>query len=519
MLPREDVIKELSKVCQHGRDIINPYTGQHMYIPCGTCDTCIDKKRTSRSIKCEVQKSLSRYCYFVTLTYDSLCVPKCTISHFEDDIYCIEARPRRPFYRLIKKGKRRIKRYVRGLSMTDSFKEYFKSTPEYIQEFTAKASLSMEGKYRWLIGKYGYLSRKDFQLFAKRLRFKCSKITGKYETIHMYYVGEYTPKHFRPHFHFLLFFDSERLASSIGSIINSCWRFGRVDWSLARKDAASYVAAYVNSSVRLPYHLRESPACRPFSRFSNKFGDSLFDAAKYRAMQGRFSTFLDGVPCEINGSLLSIRPWRSVIDSVFFRYASNPRMSCDELYHVTRQVRNVVERFRRNQSDTLYRIARRVTKFYSSLDFFSERLLRDQDQSLSDVLYYARVVPDDVGEKVLTDERVQGQLYRLFRMVYSFFEYRELFSADYDMIMSALRQSQEFFRARDYKALTDSLTFIEESGEDLLDIYMLPSVHAFSSKNSLLDDASRLAHVKIERAIKHREINDLNMKFVNYGTI
>lgn len=533
MLPREDVVKELSKVCQHGRDVINPYTGQHMYVPCGNCDTCLDKKKTSHSIKCEVQKSLSRYCYFVTLTYAQRYVPKCTISHVKDDLYCMEARPRSPIYKVVKKGKRRYKRLVRGLSMTDSFKEYFKATPTYIKEFTAQASLSIGGVYRNLIDKYGYLSRKDFQLFAKRLRFRCSLITGKYETIHLYYVGEYTPIHFRPHFHFLLFFDSEELASRIGQIIYTCWPFGRVDYSSARKDAASYVASYTNSTSRIPYHIGQSKSCRPFSRFSNRFGESLFDAAKYRAVQGRFSLFLDGVPCDINGILLSVRPWRSVIDSVFFRYASNPRMSCDELYHITRQVRSVVERFREKESESLSSIARRIVKFYSSLDFISERLLRDQDQSLSDVLYYARVVPDELGERCITDDRVHGQLYRLFRMVYSFFQYRELFDADYDTIMSALRQSREFFSVRDYKALTDSLTFVEESGEDLLDIYLLPSAHTFGNdrreadfdkddpppKNSLLVDAARLAHDKIERSVKHREINDLNMKFVHYGTL
>ena len=208
-------------------------------------------------------------------------------------------------------------------------------------------------------------------------------------------------------------------------------------------------------------------------------------------------------------------------------------MSCDELYHITRQVRSVVERFREKESESLSSIARRIVKFYSSLDFISERLLRDQDQSLSDVLYYARVVPDELGERCITDDRVHGQLYRLFRMVYSFFQYRELFDADYDTIMSALRQSREFFSVRDYKALTDSLTFVEESGEDLLDIYLLPSAHTFGNdrreadfdkddpppKNSLLVDAARLAHDKIERSVKHREINDLNMKFVHYGTL
>lgn len=521
MLPREHVVKELSKVCQHGRDVVNPYTGQHMYVPCGTCDTCLERKKTSRSIKCEVQKSISRYCYFGTLTYNQLCVPKSTITHVEDDIYCLKVRPRYSIYKTIKKGKRRFKRLIRGLSMTDSFEEYFQATPEYIKEFTAQASLSIDGKYPGLINKYGYLSRKDFQLFMKRLRFKCSLITGKYELLHVYYVGEYTPKHFRPHFHFLLFFDSDALAKSIRQIVYKSWPYGRVDISAARKDAASYVAGYVNSSTRLPYHLSQSTGCRPFSRFSNRFGESLFDAARYRAIQGRFSLFLDGVPCLVNDSLLMVRPWRTVVDSVFFRYASNPRLSCHELYHIIRQVQSIVERYREDGVESLYKIATRLTKFYTSINGLSDRFLREQDPVLSDVLYYARVVPDDIGEESLTDERIRGQFYRLFRIVYSFLQYRGLFNADYDTIMSAIRQSQEFFSVCDYKALTDSLTFVEESGEDLLDIYMLPSVYVFENRdgNELLVDAARFAHCKVEKSVKHREINDLNIKFVQYGTL
>lgn len=533
MLSRESVIKELSKVCQHGKDIVNPYTGQHMYVPCGTCDACLEQKKTLRSLKCEAQKSISRYCYFGTLTYDQVTVPKCTIDYVKDDLYRLKVRPRPTLYRTIKKGKRRYKRVIKGLSMTDSFVEYFRSTPDYMREFREQASLNVKNKYPWLERYYGYLSRRDFQLFMKRLRYRCAKIVGKYEKIHLFYVGEYGPVHFRPHFHFLLFFDSPQLASCIRQVVYKSWPYGRVDFSTARKDAVSYVASYVNSFTRLPYHLLQSAGCRPFSRFSDGFGSDLFDAARYRATQGKFAGLVDGVSCVVNGRLLTIRPWRSIIDPVFFRYASNPRMSCHELYHVIRQVRSVVERFREERSDTLSRIASRVVKFYLSLDFISERLLHDQDQSLSDVLYYARVVPDDVGEKQLTDDRVHGQLYRLFRCVYSFLQYRDLFDATYDVIMSALKQSQEFFRARDYKALTDSLSFIEDSGEDLLDIYMLPSARAFGNDrreaevgivndpppdplNSLLVDATRLAHVKVERAVKHREINDRNIKFVNH---
>lgn len=61
--------------CQNKREVINPYTGDIILVPCGVCDAC----RVSKSILSEnriyAQKSVSKYCYFVSLTYKNEFIP------------------------------------------------------------------------------------------------------------------------------------------------------------------------------------------------------------------------------------------------------------------------------------------------------------------------------------------------------------------------------------------------------------------------------------------------------------
>ena len=210
----------MSSVCTHGKDIINPYTNQHMYIPCGKCPACLLKKSSMASIKCEVQRAISRYCYMITLTYDTNTVPRARIITSEDDpdLHKFVVKPRPILYYDRKKTRK-----IEGLSHTDDFTYDFRYPSELMRDYRIKGSLSCDGKYPYLNDYVGYLSWKDFQLFMKRFRFKISKFLGRYEKIHTYVTGEYSPIHFRPHFHFLLFFDAEELAPHVGEFVSACW--------------------------------------------------------------------------------------------------------------------------------------------------------------------------------------------------------------------------------------------------------------------------------------------------------
>ena len=331
-MDKVDTIKYLAKRCYHGKNVINPYTGQFMYQPCGECPACLTRKASIRSMRVSLQKSLSKYAFFINPSYNQKYVPKCQIFKVHPDdpdstLYKLVVKPRRKGdYKMVqrvysKKYKKVIKKEVDApLSYDDDFSYYFNASDDYIRDFREQATLNVKGKYPHLQDYYGYISRKDGQLFVKRLRKHISKFAGKYEKVHIYFVSEYGPVRFRPHFHLLLFTDSDKVAKNIGRIISSSWKFGRCDWSASRGQAESYVASYVNSFSRLPHHLKQDDRVKPYSRFSNGFATSCFSDAKEairdsisRSVEETpLSPFLNGVPSLINGRLLSIRPPRSV---------------------------------------------------------------------------------------------------------------------------------------------------------------------------------------------------------------
>ena len=68
------MINERSKTygsCLHPCIIKNKYTGDSVYVPCGTCEFCIHNKAIKAELKCNIQLASSKYCEFVTLTYST----------------------------------------------------------------------------------------------------------------------------------------------------------------------------------------------------------------------------------------------------------------------------------------------------------------------------------------------------------------------------------------------------------------------------------------------------------------
>ena len=55
--------------------------------------------------------------------------------------------------------------------------------------------------------------------------------------------SEYGPASFRPHWHLLLFSNSERFSQTVLENVSKAWSYGRCDASLSRGYAAQYVAS------------------------------------------------------------------------------------------------------------------------------------------------------------------------------------------------------------------------------------------------------------------------------------
>lgn len=60
--------------CEHPKTIITK-DNRKMTVSCGHCRSCLVQKQRSKSVACYQQEQISKYCFFVTLTYDKYNVP------------------------------------------------------------------------------------------------------------------------------------------------------------------------------------------------------------------------------------------------------------------------------------------------------------------------------------------------------------------------------------------------------------------------------------------------------------
>lgn len=165
--------------CYHPRHIQNKYTGQVIEVGCGVCKACLQQRASKLSFLCSMEEIAHKYCMFVTLTYSDDYIPK-MYPEYDEELnivkwisYC---------HRLGDAGK------VISVDYGDWHKT--KDIRGYLSLLQYKCNLD---------GYLSYPSKRDIQLFLKRLRKNLSKYTD--EKIRYYAVSEYGPKTFRAHYH------------------------------------------------------------------------------------------------------------------------------------------------------------------------------------------------------------------------------------------------------------------------------------------------------------------------------
>lgn len=525
----QEASKILSRICLQGHVIKNPYTGVPVYVPCGTCPTCRYNQSKVNTLKIYAEEQTKKYCYFGSLSYSAKYVPRYTINLVDsnDDMGTYFASPihRKPLYasRTIVKGSKRITKnfLVRGLDdCRDIEPFYFTAKKAYVDDYKFKANCGFvkgQLKYPEYNDTYGFINWYDLSLFMKRLR----KLITKYgidEKISCYLVAEYGPKTFRPHFHFLFFFNSDQLASCIRQIVSACWKFGRVDCSSSRGNASSYVAEYTNSFSRVPQHLLDNKQFRPRGRFSNNFNFQFFKPAIARALQGDFSSFIDGIDVVRHGRLLKLFASPSVVHACFLPYASDNSKSVSALYDLCVATHGFYHRFR---GSTDYATARLTYGYFSKLS--NGDLYENLNQSKD---FYTCVVVDHlrfVDHSLDFDdaELCISRFYNLYRTVSRFFNTHGLNFYDKTInrhkLYCALEISKKFYIKRDYENLKDTFDLIQDCGDSrLLDILSQTEEKNQGLINSDIGIQSRYEIQRlIDMSVKHREINDVNLCFTN----
>lgn len=496
--------------CQHRSFITNRYTGARIAVDCGQCDYCIHKRAQKASMRVKTAGSAFKYSYFVTLTYDNEHIPlfNCKVLHSEyEDVVGISgdihfgdeyhryipvseyqcddnSALRHIFFEQVQGTvpfDREIKEYVPVMD------NWFLSM-DAIRSFIYKTQSVDKTDYP-ASEQYGrdnlipFLNYVDVQNYIKRLRKYLYKQLGSYETLHFYAVGEYGPVHFRPHYHILLFTNSEEVSKVLRYCHDKSWKFGRSDFQITRGGASSYVSSYVNSLSSAPLLYRSCRAFKPRSRASLGFFEKGCDFVEgedpYAQIEQRIDSVVNGRVYNFNGVSVRSTPPMSYIRTLLPRFSS----ACNDdstsiiriLYAVHRTPQRIAKYgfidYKQNSILSL------VRAYYQYLK--SNSILADDDKI---ILHSSRCLTRFVNCSSDVDiERYVGKLYRLFLYVSKFFHNWHLpdFGSDLgsytNRILFILRKGIEYEKEADYVRMCDSLRIQQTLPAPMLRYFYLPA--------------------------------------------
>ena len=341
MITKELQNKLLTR-CQHPRTVVNKYTHESVVVPCGSCPSCILRRSGIQTNLLTTYSAQFRYVYFVTLTYAPCFLPTLEVSVVEtctDDIADVPCVPDindldagDPNTYLF--GFRSVPRSASVKLKNSTVERTFKD-PEvrFSYPMKPKELLSILGKVKHNVpNRIPYVCNRDLDLFLKRLRSYYPD-----EKLRYYAVSEYGPTSFRPHWHLLLFSNSERFSQTVLENVSKAWSYGRCDASLSRGFAAPYVASYVNSFVALPDFYTQMPkVVRPKSFHSIGFTESNLFPRKVRIAEidAVADKCLNGVRVERDGYFRTIRPTWPYLLRLFPRFSDAFRKSPSNVYQL-----------------------------------------------------------------------------------------------------------------------------------------------------------------------------------------
>lgn len=496
--------------CQHRSFITNRYTGARIAVDCGQCDYCIHKRAKKASMRVKTAGSAFKYSYFVTLTYDNEHIPlmNCKVLHseYEDvvgisgDIHfgdeyhkyipvseyqCDDSSALRHIFFEQVQGAvpfdREIKEHV-------PVRDNWFLSMDAIRSFISKTQAVDKTDYP-ASAQYGrdnlipFLNYVDVQNYIKRLRKHLSLQLGSYEPLHFYAVGEYGPVHFRPHYHLLLFTNSEKISEVLRYCHDKSWKLGRSDFQRAAGGAGSYVASYVNSLSAAPLLYRSCRAFKPRSRaslgFFEKGCDFVEDNDSYAQIEQKIDSVVNGRIYNFNGVSVRSTPPVSYIRTLLPRFSSARNDDGIAIARILCAVHRTPKRIAKYgfidyKQDSVLSLVR---TYYQYLKV--NPILSDDDKI---ILHSARCLTRFCNSSSDVDiESYINKLYRLFLYVSKFFRNWHLPSFGSDLssysnrIRFIIKTGIEYEKKADYIRMCDSLRIQESCEFPLLRYFYLPA--------------------------------------------
>lgn len=538
--------------CQHRSFITNRYTGTRIAVDCGQCDYCIHKRAQKASMRVKTAGSAFKYSYFVTLTYDNEHIPlfNCKVLHseYEDAVgisgdnhfgyehhqyipvseyQCNNSSELRHIFFEQVQGTvpfaREVKEYV-------PVKDNWFLSMDAIRSFIAKTQ-AVENSIYPVAEQYGldnlipFLNYVDVQNYIKRLRKHLFQKLGSYETLHFYAVGEYGPVHFRPHYHLLLFTNSEKVSEVLRYCHDKSWKLGRSDFQRSACGAGSYVASYVNSLCSAPLLYRSCRSFRPKSRasvgFFEKGCDFVEDEDPYAQIEQKIDSAVNGRVYNFNGVSVRSTPPLSYIRTLLPRFSSARNDDSTSITRILLAVHRTPQRIARfgiiHYKESVLSLVHAYYKYLKA-----NSILTDDDKI---ILHASRCLTRFVNCSSDVDiESYINKLYRLFLYVYKFFrnwhlpEFGSDLSAYSDRINFIIKKGIEYEKKKDYESLRDVFS-IRSANPNISDcMFALP---ANGQERDVLSDVScetiqLLEQLRYRSAtycrdmIKHKKLNDAN---------
>lgn len=543
--------------CQHRSFITNKYTGARIAVDCGQCDYCIHKRAKKASMRVKTAGSAFKYSYFVTLTYDNEHVPlfKCEVlDNVYDDVLnesgdihfgyekhsfipvseysCADPFQLRHIFFTQVQG---TVPFNRTSSKYEEVKDNWFLSMDAIRSFIAKTKAdSPYGENGRLSDRYGdnlipFLNYVDVQNYIKRLRKHLFQSLGSYETLHFYAVGEYGPVHFRPHYHLLLFTNSDKVSQVLRHCHDKSWKLGRSDFQRSAGGACSYVASYVNSLCSAPLLYRSCRAFRPRSRASIGFFEKgctfVEDEDPYAQIEEKIDSVVNGKIYNFNGVSVRSTPPLSYIRTLLPRFSSARNDDATAIARILCAVHRTPQRiakfgfidYEQGSILSLVRI------YYQYLKV--NPILSDDDKI---ILHASRCLTRFVNCSSDVDiESYIAKLYRLFLYVYKFFRNWHLpdFGSDVSAysgrIMFIIKTGIEYEKKADYESLRNAYDLRSRYPEISDCMFALPQN---GCETDVLSNISRETTQFLEQLryrsstfcrdmIKHKKLNDSNNIF------
>ena len=550
-----DLLKAVDH-CQYRSFITNRYNGARIAVDCGQCDYCIHKKAQKASMRVKTAGSSFKYSYFVTLTYDNEHVPlmACKVLHSDyDDAIGIsgdihfgheyhkyipvseyqcddDSMLRHIFFEQVQGTvpfDREIKEYA-------PVKDNWFLSMDAIRSFIYKTQSLDKTDYP-ASEQYGrdnlipFLNYVDVQNYIKRLRKYLYKELGSYEPLHFYAVGEYGPVHFRPHYHLLLFTNSDEVSKVLRYCHDKSWKFGRSDFQRSTGGACSYVASYVNSLCSSPLLYRSCRAFRPKSRASVGFFEKGCDYVEsedpYAQIEQKIDSVVNGRIYNFNGVSVRSTPPMSYIRSLLPRFSSACNDDSTSITRILLAVHRTPKRIARfgfvdYKQDSILGLVRAYYKYLKV-----NSILTDDDKI---ILHASRCLTRFVNCSSDVDiESYINKLYRLFLYVYKFFRnwHLPLFGSDISAysgrISFIIKTGIDYEKKADYENLRDAYNLRSHYPGISDCMFALPQngqeidvLQAVSSETVQLLEQLRYRSATFCRdMIKHKKLNDANNIF------